>query len=60
VAKFLGVIAVLALAAVALAVFGPNLPPGNPLHDLGSALREFGGTIGRGFGGGYAELVGGN
>ncbi|HEY7563905.1 MAG TPA: hypothetical protein VIA81_03190 [Acidimicrobiia bacterium] len=58
--KFLGAVAVLALVAVILAVYGPSLPPGNPLHEAGNVLRDLGQAIGRGFGGGYAELVGGN
>ena len=52
--------AIVVLGALALAVIGPTLPPGNPLHDIGGMLRDIGQTVSRGFGGGYGELVQGN
>ncbi len=49
-------IALLGVIAVALALLAPSLPDGNPIREVGEAIREFGGSIGRGFGGGYGEL----
>jgi hypothetical protein len=48
-------IAVVLLLLVGLAVIAPSLPAGNPIRDLGEALRD----LGRGFGGGYGELPSG-
>jgi hypothetical protein len=51
--------AILAVVLLGLAVLGPNLPEGNPLHTIGDGLRGIGDGIARGFGGGYGELPAG-
>ena len=57
VGKILGFLAIVLLAALALALFGPTLPADNPLRSIGVGLRDVGTWISRGFGGGYGEVI---
>ena len=54
--RFFIVIAVVLVVLGGVALLAPSLPAGNPIREIGESLRDFGGNIGRGFGGGYGEL----
>lgn len=50
-------ILVVFLVVAAAAILGPGLPEGNPIRDFGESVRQFGDSMGRGFGGGYQPVT---
>ncbi len=55
--KLFLLVAVALVAVVLVLVVGPSLPEGNPIRAIGEGIRDFGGTMGDGFGGGYQPIT---
>lgn len=59
VGKFFMLVFVVAVIAIGLAFAGGTLPEGNALRAATQGMRDIGGAIADGFGGGYRPMTGG-